>query len=141
MHKGLCVLLGCLWTVHGFASTPSASFGDALNFAKEQSGKGVAQIKNFNPATTLKNYQSHPAQTHYYGGVTQTNSELMPDGQQQYARSDVGKIVINTLDNQPNEHISKNSDFVKMGNVVKNNSKAITTGKYKDCKCSLRTQG
>lgn len=108
------------------------------NFAKQIKGQGESTLKNFKPESELPNYSAKPNESKYYGGVSAGGDKgLTSDGVNNWANSDVGKAVNDSVLNNPKEPISPDAPFITAGKDTEANADKIVGNT--DGQCQAQT--
>ncbi|MCP9269149.1 type-F conjugative transfer system mating-pair stabilization protein TraN [Xenorhabdus sp. XENO-1] len=104
------------------------------DFAKQIQGQGENALKNFNFENELPNYKNDPQEKKYYGGVDSGgDGGLKNAGANDWASSDVGKAVSDSILNNPKETISMDAPFIKAGKDVEANAEKIVGNVGQQC--------
>lgn len=103
------------------------SAGDsALN-----SGKNTAQ--GFNASKEFPGFNASPSETKYYGGGTQTSTNIGNVGNQELATSELGQLARESYINNPADVISYDSDLIKNSDSIRANADVIMAGTATTC--------
>lgn len=96
------------------------------DFAKQIKGQGESTLKNFKPESELPNYSANPNESKYYGGVSAGGDKgLTSDGVNNWANSEVGNAVNDSVLNNPKEPISPDAPFITAGKDTEANADKI----------------
>ncbi|WP_411815317.1 type-F conjugative transfer system mating-pair stabilization protein TraN [Hafnia alvei] len=108
------------------------------DFAKQIKGQGESTLKNFKPESELPNYSANPNESKYYDGVSSSGDKgLTSDGVNNWANSDVGKAVNDSVLNNPKEPISPDAPFITAGKDTEANADKIVGNT--DGQCQAQT--
>lgn len=104
------------------------------DFAKQVKGQGESTLKNFKPDSELPNYTANPGESKYYNGVSASGDKgLTQDGVNNWANSDVGQAVNDSVLNNPKEPISPDAPFIKAGKDTEGNADTIVGNTDEQC--------
>ena len=104
------------------------------DFAKQVEGQGVNTINNFKPDNELPHYTNSPSQSNYYGGISAGGDNgLTRDGVNQWANTDAGKAVNESVINNPKEPISPHAPFIITGKNAEANANNIVGNTTEQC--------
>ncbi|MEO8402131.1 MAG: type-F conjugative transfer system mating-pair stabilization protein TraN [Gammaproteobacteria bacterium] len=98
-------------------SSADQSFAEGLAAGAQHKQKTLESLNNFKAKDTFKNFTDSPTQSQYYGGVSQTTTEIKSDAITASTNNEVAKSV-----NQANENL-KSIDKVALANEVDRISK------------------
>ncbi|MBP1038924.1 type-F conjugative transfer system mating-pair stabilization protein TraN [Serratia fonticola] len=126
--------------VLGLLVMPLSSANEMDNAMKEGQGagssalsSGVDAAKKFKPQDEFSGFTSSPPETGYYGGGTQTSTNLGDKGNEALATSDMGKMVSESFINNPADKIDWNSDIIQNSNTIRENAEVIAAGTSPQC--------
>ena len=134
-HKKRCFVfsVGLMIISMGYATT----FTDDLAQVKSFQGSGLSQQKNFNPNQQLPHYQSQPAVSHYYKGVTSDNVDLTAQADVARTTNPAMHAVYQDTLNRHRDTISLKDPIVTQSDFIQQHADPIARGvndQYVDCK-------
>lgn len=111
------LLLITLWSgAHSADADANSDYNAGADFARHIQGQGEEMLKNFKPEGQLPNYTPSPAESRYYGGVSAAGDKgLVTEGVDEWANSDVGNAVNDSVLNNPKEPLSPQAPFIETG--------------------------
>lgn len=134
----LVLLVACLALAKYANADANSDYKAGSDFAKQVKGQGENTLKNFKPDSELPNYTTNPDGSKYYGGVSAGGDKgLTSDGVNNWANTEVGKAVNDSVLNNPKEPISPDATFIKAGKDAEANANNIVGNM--DGQCQAQT--
>ncbi|MBP2199058.1 conjugal transfer protein TraN [Pantoea cypripedii] len=106
---------------------------DASNQEGIEAGKQASGAIRPNPENYFENFSAQAPQASYYGGVTQTDTDMAVHGETELSTSELGQTAQEAYINNPADSISNDSDMMKHSDEVRSNAEAIAGGSVSQC--------
>lgn len=114
--------------------TANEQYNQGSEFAKGIKGQDQSAISGFDPAAALPNYTSTPTESGYYGGVTNSSTDLTSQGNAALNQSDAGKAITESILNTPSDNKpSMDAPFISVGTDAQDNAESVTDGSFDGC--------
>ncbi len=114
------LLLACV-SVSALAASMDSSNQEGVNAGKAASGTTTGDPNNY-----FKNYSADAPQKSYYGGGTQTDTNMDVLGQKELSTSELGQSARESYVNNPADKISADSDMIKLSDDIRNKADSLT---------------
>ncbi|HHO0774525.1 TPA: type-F conjugative transfer system mating-pair stabilization protein TraN [Aeromonas hydrophila] len=132
-----CRLLLTLWLASLLLSTTvvaNEQYNQGSEFAKGIKGQEQTAIGGFDPAGALPSYTSAPSESGYYGGATNTSTDLTSQGNTALHQSEVGKTITESILNTPaGNKPSMDAPFISVGTDAQDKAESVTDGSFDGC--------
>lgn len=142
-----CRLLLTLWLAAlSLAASVGANeqYNQGSEFANSIKGQEQTAISGFDPAGSLPSYTNAPSESGYYGGVTNTSTDLTSQGNAALNQSDAGKAITESILNTPSDNKpSMDAPFISVGTDAQDKAESVTDGSFDGCveQGKVRTSG
>lgn len=129
----LSLVLGMLTIPLSGANEMDNAMKEGQSAGSSALSSGVDASKNFKPQDEFSGFTSSPPEAGYYGGGTQTSTNLGDTGNEALATSEMGKMVSESFINNPADKIDWNSDIIQNSNKIRENAEVIAAGTSPQC--------
>ena len=114
--------------------TANEQYNQGSEFAKGIKGQEQSAISGFDSAAALPNYTGTPNESGYYGGVTNSSTDLTSQGNAALNQSDAGKAITESILNTPSDNKpSMDAPFISVGSDAQDNAESVTDGSFDGC--------
>ncbi|HGD2626299.1 TPA: type-F conjugative transfer system mating-pair stabilization protein TraN [Legionella pneumophila] len=138
--RGFFVFLCFLLSGYSHANEVSSSYKDGEQFASIHQKQSVDLLKSLNLAD-IPGYQPNLPQEQYYGGVTQTHTQIETDAQSAMQSNEMGKNVADGFNQRPSYRINPNSESMqKLNHIAESGDEIIHGRNTEKTTCSLKPQ-
>ncbi|MCW1877172.1 conjugal transfer protein TraN [Erwinia sp. INIA-01] len=114
------MLLACA-SVSALAAPMDTANQEGVNAGKAASGTTTGDPNNY-----FENYSADAPQQSYYGGGTQTDTNMDVLGQKELSTSDLGQSARESYVNNPADNISADSDMIKLSDDIRSKAESLT---------------
>lgn len=128
------LLTALLFFVEYVNADANSAYKAGSDFADQIKRQGEDTLRNFKPDSELPNYTASPAESNYYGGISAAGDNgLSNAGVNNWANSEAGKAVNDSVLNNPKEPVSPDAPFIIAGKEAEANADSIVGNKDGQC--------
>jgi conjugal transfer mating pair stabilization protein TraN len=140
MNKFISLFIAIFLMSNAYSDDIQSIVNQTLAQSDSLKKDSYAHIKNFDPNAVFDKFTTNPAQTQYYGGVTQSDTtKLNQDAMNAPSSTDAGGTVSNSLNQHPKFVVSNEDPDIKHAELIQSDANNIVHGvtdRYVDCKSS-----